>query len=450
MPKKSFTILFIGFLVCLNISFAVSNYLIFGKWWKDGQAYPSLFLVTHIVALFSFLVVRIPNINAATQIPQLVSKLLEHVFVLSFIVLIYWFAVNSPHYYKEGIAIFFATYFILTFIFSKLYINYLRGISTAVKPRTTLIVGNSTYAGIIKEALAENKYLGFSPLSKSYKYLPQSLEELKTLVTSKELKAVFLDYDSFQMSEKMEKNLREISELFDVRFYAFSNYFGNKFTRSSYNLVEHHPYISLFKYPLDSLANILLKRIFDILFSLFIIIFIFSWLLPIIAMLIIIDSGFPVFFTQKRHGMDNRVFNCFKFRTMVNNKHSNEKITVKNDPRITPLGKILRKTSIDELPQFFNVLLGDMSVVGPRPHMVNQNNHYKTLIKRYNFRHYVKPGITGLAQVEGYRGEIKEEKDMRNRVLADINYIRNWSFKLDLQIIYRTILKTIKGDQNAI
>lgn len=135
---------------------------------------------------------------------------------------------------------------------------------------------------------------------------------------------------------------------------------------------------------------------------------------------------------------------------MVANRYSDSRITVRDDPRITKFGKILRKTSLDELPQFFNVLKGDMSVVGPRPHMINQNNYYNRIITKYNFRHYVKPGITGLAQVEGFRGEIKEDRDMQDRIQSDLYYIRNWSFGLDLRIIYRTVANMVKGDKNAI
>src|SRR5690606_16089232 len=141
---------------------------------------------------------------------------------------------------------------------------------------------------------------------------------------------------------------------------------------------------------------------------------------------------------------------CLKFRTMREDKDNNKKPTERDDPRVTKLGRILRKTSLDELPQFFNVLKGDMSIVGPRPHMVSENESYSEIIKKYSLRHYVKPGITGLAQIRGYRGAIDSEKDMELRVRTDIYYVRNWSFLLDLLIIYKTVRLILVGDENAI
>jgi len=171
---------------------------------------------------------------------------------------------------------------------------------------------------------------------------------------------------------------------------------------------------------------------------------------PIIAILIKTTSKGPVFFLQKRYGFHEEVFNCIKFRTMVVNDESTTKTTSVNDSRITRIGKFLRKTSLDELPQFINVLKGEMSVVGPRPHMLSVDNYYKPKIGRYSLRSMVSPGITGLAQVNGLRGDFGDvEVEMKKRVLADAFYVRNWSFVLDLVIILKTILLVIGGDKNA-
>ena len=192
-----------------------------------------------------------------------------------------------------------------------------------------------------------------------------------------------------------------------------------------------------------------MKRSFDVLFSFFIIFGILIWLGPILAILISLESRGPIFFVQKRSGIDNREFQCFKFRSMAMNSKSDIIQAGKNDMRVTTIGKFLRKTSIDELPQFYNVLFGNMSVVGPRPHMLKHTDEYASKVDKYMVRHFVKPGITGLAQVRGYRGEIEKDSDIQNRIKFDIFYIENWSFLLDLKIIVQTALTVFKGDEKA-
>jgi exopolysaccharide biosynthesis polyprenyl glycosylphosphotransferase len=191
--------------------------------------------------------------------------------------------------------------------------------------------------------------------------------------------------------------------------------------------------------PLDSLGFRVQKRIFDLVFSLTLCIFLFSWLFPIIALLIKLDSKGPVFFVQERTGTNNKTFKCLKFRSMKTNSEANDKQATANDDRITKLGRLMRRTNIDELPQFLNVLSGQMSVVGPRPHMLKHTEEYSSLIDNYLVRHYVKPGITGWAQVKGLRGETKKLSAMENRVKADMEYIENWRFAWDLKIIWQTV-----------
>lgn len=216
------------------------------------------------------------------------------------------------------------------------------------------------------------------------------------------------------------------------------------------NYLEHIPLLDIKKNPFDEVSNQYLKRLFDIIFSSLVIIFILSWLLPILALLIKLNSKGPVFFIQERTGLRNNTFKCFKLRSMKVNDLSNLKQAQKNDPRITKLGSFLRKTSLDELPQFFNVLIGNMSVVGPRPHMVKHTEEYSQLVDKYMLRHLVKPGITGLSQVMGYRGETQHDLYlMKMRVRMDRFYIENWSFYLDLKIIYLTVLSMFRKNQYA-
>lgn len=209
------------------------------------------------------------------------------------------------------------------------------------------------------------------------------------------------------------------------------------------------PVITARQEPLENIVNGIIKRGFDILFSTFAILFVLSWLTPIIALLIKLDSKGPVFFRQLRSGKDNKPFYCIKFRSMRVNSDADQKQAYKGDSRVTRLGAFLRKSSIDELPQFFNVLMGDMSVVGPRPHMLKHTKDYSMLIDNYMVRHFLTPGITGWAQVNGFRGEIKETASMSKRVDADIWYLENWSLFLDLKIVLLTIWQTMKGNQNA-
>ena len=201
--------------------------------------------------------------------------------------------------------------------------------------------------------------------------------------------------------------------------------------------------------PLQNAYNRLIKRIFDIIFSSLVILLILSWLYPLIAFLIKRQSNGPVLFKQMRTGKKNEPFCCYKFRSMYINVGDESQQAKKVDSRVTPIGKILRRTSLDELPQFFNVLMGSMSVVGPRPHMIKHTSDYNDLIHNFMVRHFVKPGITGLAQVSGLRGETKTVSDMIRRVNKDIEYVQRWSLITDIKICFWTVIVAVKGDENA-
>jgi Undecaprenyl-phosphate glucose phosphotransferase len=207
--------------------------------------------------------------------------------------------------------------------------------------------------------------------------------------------------------------------------------------------------ISLRAEPLHNYSNGAKKRLFDIAISLLVLVFIMSWLTPIIAILIKLESTGPIFFQQLRSGRNNVPFMCYKFRSMtVNNKHEHKQAS-KNDERITRIGAFLRKTSLDEFPQFFNVLIGQMSIVGPRPHMLKHTEQYSEVINKYMVRQFLKPGITGWAQVHGYRGETRDNMLMEKRVEYDMWYMENWSLMLDVRILFMTIINIFKGDANA-
>jgi putative colanic acid biosysnthesis UDP-glucose lipid carrier transferase len=245
-----------------------------------------------------------------------------------------------------------------------------------------------------------------------------------------------LDFEDFA-----DANLKTLKFIPDQKEVAIRN--------SKFEYYGYIPIIALRNIPLDEATNAALKRLFDIVFSLFVILFVLSWLIPIMAILIKLESKGPVFFKQKRNGLNYKEFDCYKFRSMHLNDVADIELVTKTDPRITRTGKFIRSTSIDEMPQFFNVLLGEMSVVGPRPQMLSVNKDYQTRIDKFMVRHFIKPGITGLAQTNGFRGEVEKDEDIENRVKFDIFYIENWTLFLDIKIIFNTIYNALIGDDKA-
>jgi putative colanic acid biosysnthesis UDP-glucose lipid carrier transferase len=247
--------------------------------------------------------------------------------------------------------------------------------------------------------------------------------------------------DVYELAKEAEKQFVYFKFVPDYQIFLNRNIYVD--------FVNDIPVLSLRKEPLEDTGNRIKKRAFDIIFSIFVIVFILSWLIPILAILIKLDSKGPVFFIQLRSGKNNQPFRCIKFRSLKLNDEANLKQVSRDDNRITRLGRFLRKSNIDELPQFINIFLGDMSVVGPRPHMLKHTEDFSEVYKEYMIRHFVKPGLTGWAQVHGFRGEIKDNGFLKKRVEYDIWYMENWSLVLDARIILMTIFLTIKGDKNA-
>ena len=255
----------------------------------------------------------------------------------------------------------------------------------------------------------------------------------------------------FTMSGENRNGIAEVIRIAEKNVVKF-NYVPhiNKYIERKYelNLIGTLPVLSIHPTPLANPFNRFIKRAFDIAFSGTFLIFSPILFIPI-AIAIKLSSPGPVFFKQQRTGYRGKPFTCWKFRTMKVNKLADEIQATENDPRKTKVGDFLRRSSLDELPQFINVFLGDMSVVGPRPHMLKCTEDYSKLIEQYMVRHTVKTGITGWAQVNGYRGEIKEFWQMERRVEYDIWYAEHWSFLLDLKIIVKTVTNIIQGDKNA-
>ena len=249
-------------------------------------------------------------------------------------------------------------------------------------------------------------------------------------------------------SEKIS-GLLSFAEKHMIRFYILPDFYRDIKKSMVMEIMEYVPLLSIRNEPLQSASNRAVKRAFDILFSSLVMLLLYPMLYLVIGLLIKLSSPGPILFKQKRTGLYGKEFDCYKFRTMRVNKEADEKQATRDDPRTTPIGAFLRHTNLDEIPQFVNVLKGDMSVVGPRPHMLKHTEQYSKLIDKYMVRHLVKPGITGWAQITGYRGETKTLEQMEGRVKRDVWYIENWSFFLDLKIIYVTVINMFQGEKNA-
>lgn len=381
---------------------------------------------------------------------DIVGKLIKQFFFISMITFAYvgykykYVTTNEVWFYI------FSTFSTISFIkFSIFYLLKKYRIFYGGNIRKVIIIGNGKNVLELEHFFNNNPDYGYN-LTKTFDLKNNKKSEIESsfnFVKENNVDEIYGSLKSLSNSDVediinfADNNLKTIKLLPDSN----SSFFRNL-------AVEYYgyiPIISLRKIPLEVEINKRFKRFFDIIFSLSIILILLSWLTPLLAILIKLDSKGPVFFKQKRNGLNYKEFMCYKFRSMRKNPIADLEQVQKNDPRITRLGRFLRKSSIDELPQFFNVLLGEMSVVGPRPHMVSHTEMYAKSVDKFMVRHFIKPGITGLAQINGYRGEVETEKDIVNRVKYDIFYIENWNVLLDIKIIFRTVINAVKGEEKA-
>ncbi|MDR1746549.1 MAG: undecaprenyl-phosphate glucose phosphotransferase [Tannerella sp.] len=273
------------------------------------------------------------------------------------------------------------------------------------------------------------------------------IENIEAYVAENEVDEIYCTIPGTN-SEKIS-DLLSFAEKNMIRFYIIPEFYRNVKKSMVLEIMESIPLLSIRNEPLQSAYNRMIKRTFDIVFSFFVLILCYPFIYIIAGLLIKLSSPGPILFKQKRTGIYGQIFECYKFRTMKMNEVADTVQAVKDDPRTTKIGSFLRRTNLDEFPQFLNVLIGDMSVVGPRPHMLKHTDLYSKLIDRYMVRHLVKPGITGWAQITGYRGETRTLEQMEGRVKRDVWYIENWSFILDLKIIFVTVVNMFRGEKNA-
>ena len=384
---------------------------------------------------------------------EILSKIVRQG-ILFLLVIIAFFPFSKQVVFSgKAIALFMVASFILVTIFKFLLFFYLKKyrILSGNNFRNVVIIGYTEEAIRLKNLFETRndygyRFFGYFSNKKINKNIVGKIEDLKQFVIEKNIDEIYCS-----LNEITNEQLSDFVDFADennksIKFIPDTKEIFTKNLQVDY--YEMFPVLSLQKTILHEPTTKIFKRAFDILFAFLVIIFLLSWLVPLLSILIKLESRGPVFFKQGRPGLDEEEFFCYKFRSMRVNI-TTEKEASKNDPRVTKIGKFIRKTSLDEMPQFLNVLLGDMSVVGPRPHLWSQNKLYGSKIKKYMVRHYVKPGITGLAQVKGFRGEIETDEDMVNRIKFDVFYIENWSLILDLKIIVQTVVNIFKGEDKA-
>ncbi|MBA4745343.1 MAG: exopolysaccharide biosynthesis polyprenyl glycosylphosphotransferase [Muricauda sp.] len=379
-----------------------------------------------------------------------ILKLLFRQFIFFFLILYAFIGFfKQPNISRFYLGVFFLSVFFS--IFTLKFLNYylLMQYRTKVKGslRDIVVIGKNRMTDQLINMFEKHGEYGyhvikqFSPKSKDF-----DLKESLSFIKKAGIDEIYCSVKELSNSDISRYVNYADNNLIKLKFIPDNREIFTKNLRLDY--YEYFPILSLRELPLDDSFNRLSKRVFDFIFSSAIIIFLLSWLMPIIGILIKLDSKGPIYFKQNRPGFKEEGFGCYKFRTMTINNET-EKSATRNDPRVTRVGAFLRRTSIDELPQFINVLFGQMSVVGPRPHLWRQNKEYNTTIQKYMLRHYVKPGITGLAQAKGYRGEIETNEDIVNRTRYDFFYIENWSMLLDLKIIFQTFINILKGEEKA-
>lgn len=319
---------------------------------------------------------------------------------------------------------------------------------------SVVIVGiNPTSERLVEEIRSDAgfgyKLLGFfddsCPEGFTGKYLG-TIDDLAEFVQKNDVHQLFYTYTN-NTSDDLSRAVKIADDCNCEFFYVprITRFVNRAFTL---NTIASMPVLGIRRNPLTHIINRIYKRSFDLAVSSVFLLFYPLIYIPI-AIAIKIGSPGPVYFRQERTGYRGTPFQCLKFRTMKVNAKADECQATKNDPRKTRLGEFLRHTSLDELPQFINVWKGDMSIVGPRPHMLKHTEQYSAIIDRYMVRHMVKPGITGWAQVNGYRGLTDELWKMEKRVEFDVWYIENWSILLDLKIMARTVINAVAGEKNA-
>ncbi|HCR54805.1 MAG TPA: undecaprenyl-phosphate glucose phosphotransferase, partial [Cytophagales bacterium] len=406
-----------------------------------------LLIFSNLTWIFLVMVSTPYNVTKSWSITKIVKSQLAFLFVHLLVVASLFVFFNKT--YSIFQILFLYLLFVPLFFLFRVVVFYLRKVLTSeISEKNYILIGKNDLSNEIRKYFLMNpesgyKFLGYFEFgSGTFDY-----HEIQEFCERKEVHEIYYCLPNAPKSEVEQLVNYGLNSLVKIKLIVESSFSQQQ--SISLDKYEVQPGLNLVTIPLDDSRNQLIKRIFDIVFSGIFVVTIMSWLVILIGLIIKLDSRGPVFFVQMRSGEGNRPFKCLKFRSMKVNQEADTKQATKDDPRITKLGHFLRKSSIDELPQFINVLMGSMSVVGPRPHMLKHTEEYSKLIDKFLGRHYVKPGVTGLAQCMGYRGETRDLADMENRVRLDRHYIENWTFWLDIKIIFLTVVSLIRGSDKA-
>ncbi len=400
---------------------------------------------------FSF---RLYNSHRMEKIKRILIPTLISIVLFFFFFLLYFQVVEFNYLRRDAVKYYFVVFAVLMIVLKSvehIFLPYF--IRLINKPLNAVIVGYSQSARELRHFFENDPwsnyhFLGyFTEKAKRNELIIGNFTEIKSFLEKEKVDDVFLLLN--HIPKDLQKEVANITKNQSTSIHLVPELSTFAMMNVSYAEFGHQPVLNIERGPLSKLHNQLLKRAFDILLSSIVILTLLTWIVPILWLINKLLYKQGVFFLQARNGLNNVHFRCIKFRSMYENQQADKAGAGKKDHRVTPLGRLLRKTSIDELPQFINVLLGHMSVVGPRPHMLRHTALYRKTLKEFMVRHTVKPGLTGLAQVSGFRGSIFNEKHLRNRVKMDIKYIEDWTFWMDIKIIMLTVLSVFKGDKNA-
>lgn len=433
-------------LLLLNLSIVVASSLhgdLSGTTSQVGTIY--LLMYSNLAWLFLVMVSAPYGITKAWSVYRILKN--QAAFILIHSMVIAALVVFFRREYSINQIVFIYFFFVPLFFLSKMVVYYLRKVfTTEPQYRYFVLIGRSALAHEIRKFYLLNpdlgyRFKGYVDFASGTDFPIQRIRDFCNKTEVHEIYCSAIGLDELQLKKLVNFGL---DSFIRVKVVSAPRSPGMRWDEDA-----KLPGINTAAVPLDESLNQFVKRIFDLVFSGLFIILVMSWLVPILSIVIRLDSKGPIFFRQLRSGKDNKPFLCYKFRTMVVNAEADSKQATANDPRITKLGAFLRKTSIDELPQFLNVFAGSMSVVGPRPHMLKHTDEYSKLIETFLGRQYIKPGITGLAQSLGYRGETKDLSEMENRVRLDRYYIENWTFWLDVKIVFMTVISLLRGSEKA-